>query len=461
MPGEPPDLSPPDTGLPDTGPASSASSASEFADDLAKRYDIDQPTAATLARYSFEPETFDRLRQRLLDGAASENQPERLAANRIQVGAVEPPKEKDLLKLPPPGSAEHAELAAQGMSAIASGEVAVLLLAGGMAARFGGEVKALAEVLAGLSFVDAKLADLQVLATKTGANSVPLWLMTSFRTDARLREWAEGGASGSSASGSDAGGNGASGAGGGPVPPIGLAAQNISMRLRLDGELYRAHGSSAHDGPTQAGPTQAGPVSLYAPGHGDACQALQRSGLLANFIAHGGRHVFISNVDNAAATLDPAIIGAHRRNGTPITCEITTCETATDSEVGGAPWLVDGKLQIVEAFRLPKGRATQPYINTNSLVVDAATLTAEHPLTWFEVHRQVAGTQVVQFERLIGELTATVDTTMALVERGGINGRFQPAKSPRELQQRRQEIELILAARGIKSAKDSPRTNHR
>ena len=207
--------------------------------------------------------------------------------------------------------------------------------------------------------------------------------------------------------------------------------QGVSMRLTAEGDLFR---------------DAAGKVSLHAPGHGDAPWAMRRSGELDRFCSSGGRHVFVSNVDNAAATLDPAIIGAHLEAQRQLSCEVVSGDA-----VGGAPWRVDGRPQIVEAFRLP------PYVdpqttgatNTNSLIADVEALRTDWPLTWYEVRKVADGVEVVQFERLIGELSAFVDTTMLLVDSDGIDGRFQPVKDPHELEVRGGEIARILAGRGV------------
>src|SRR6185437_6978046 len=80
--------------------------------------------------------------------------------------------------------------------------------------------------------------------------------------------------------------------------------------------------------------------------------ALRGSGVLARFRAAGGRVLYMSNVDNVAATLDPAVIGAHLASGAAITAEVVRKEPG---DRGGAPARVDGTPQIVEAFRFPKG----------------------------------------------------------------------------------------------------------
>ena len=377
--------------------------------DLVDRYGIDRDSAETLAAYGFDADVFDELRERLVSRCRAGS--EGTAPNQV-MGVIEPPGDVDLVQLPPAGSAEHSRLEGTGREAISRGHVGVLLLAGGMATRFGGGVKALAEVLPGLTFVDAKLADLQRLAPELEC-TVPLWLMTSFGSDRALREWAD--------------------ASGGSEVPIGCAAQGVSMRLTRGGDLFRDAG---------------GTVSLHAPGHGDAPWAMRRSGALAGFCRNGGRHLFVTNVDNAAATLDPAVIGAHVAAGRPLTCEVVSGHA-----VGGAPWRVDGRLQIVEAFRLPPevDPLAPGVTNTNSLIADVNVFEADWPLTWFEVRKVVGGGEVVQFERLIGELSAFVDTTMLVVDRDGPDGRFQPVKDPQELSERRPEIARILAGRGIPS----------
>src|SRR5690606_13388699 len=123
----------------------------------------------------FDLETFEALRERLRRGEAG------ASANRIR-GRVEPPREGDVARLPPLGSAERERLAARGLERIARGQVGVVVLAGGMATRFGGVVKAGVEAVDGRTFLELKLRDVRNLARRTGAR-VPVYLMTSFATD--------------------------------------------------------------------------------------------------------------------------------------------------------------------------------------------------------------------------------------------------------------------------------------
>ena len=379
------------------------------ASDLVERYGVDRSAARTLAAYGFDAERFDKLRGRLARLQHSDR--DGRDANWV-LGTIEAPAAHDLTRLPPSGTAERERLAETGCGAIAGGRVGVLLLAGGMATRFGGGVKALAEVLPGLTFAAAKLADLRRLAGELDC-AIPLWLMASFRSDGVLRDWAAASAS--------------------ATVPIGIAPQSVSIRLTPSGDVFRRAD---------------GAVSLYAPGHGDALWAMEQCGLLGEFARRGGRHLFVTNVDNAAATLDPAVIGAHLAGSCPLTCEVVAGHAT-----GGSPWRVDGHLQIVEAFRLPPGvdPVAAGAASTNSLVADVEVFDASWPLTWFEVHKQVDGVEVVQFERLIGELSAFVGTSMLVVPADGPDGRFQPVKDPAELGARRAEIARILSGRGVEA----------
>ena len=376
---------------------------------LRERYGVDARTAQLLSEYSFDPDVFDGLRAEFIDRSVRAGSGATVEANWVR-GHIEPPRDGDLVRLPPTGSSERSRLDRAGREAIAAGHVGVLLLAGGMATRFGGGVKALAEVLPPLTFADVKIADLQQLASELDC-TIPLVLMSSFQSDGALRRWAVS-------------------AGEGASVPVAIAPQGISMRLADDGELLR---------------DRDGVVSLHAPGHGDAPWAMRHGGVLQQFSRDGGRHLFVTNVDNAAATLEPAVIGAHLASQRPLTCEVVAGHA-----VGGAPWRVDGRLQIIEAFRLPPGvdPLAAGATNTNSLIADVEAFEADWPLTWFEVRKVVDGAEVVQFERLIGELSAFVDTTMLLVDRDGTDGRFLPVKDPQELEARRPEIARILAGRG-------------
>jgi UTP--glucose-1-phosphate uridylyltransferase len=367
-------------------------------------YDIDAETAELLQRYGFDDIPFDSLRKRLVEGRLG------AAQNRIQ-GEVEPPKEGDLVALPPLGGELRRSLTERGEQAMRQGEVAAVILAGGMATRFGGVVKAAVEVIDGRSFLELKLEDVRSVAKHAGAR-IPVYLMTSFATDDAVREMAR------TLSTAQC--------------PITVFPQLISLRVTPEGELFRE---------------DSGALSPHAPGHGDLTFALRRSGVLERFREESGRTLMMSNVDNLTATLDPAVIGAHLASGAALTAEMAPKEPG---DKGGAPARVDGKPQIVEEFRFPESFDQEriPVFNTNTFVLDAAAIDREFPLTWFAVKKLVDGRPAIQFERLVGELTAFLDSAFLRVERHGPDARFQPIKTPEDIDKELPSIVEALRARG-------------
>lgn len=320
----------------------------------------------------------------------------------------------------PPGTVHdlevNPELAALGRAALQAGRVAVCVLAGGMATRMGGVVKALVEALPGKTFLDLRLEEVQKLAADSGAR-VPLWLMTSEPTDAPIRE---------------------------ALSRAGVEAlattfeQFVSLRLDEAGGLF----------------LQDGKPSVYATGHGDLPDALRASGRLDAFLASGGRYVWISNLDNVGAAIDETALGYHIASGLPVTAEVVDKRAG---DAGGGPVLHDGRPIIAENFRLPPGFDVSQVavFNTNSFIVDAQAL-VELKLAWtyLEVRKTVEGRTAIQFERLLGEVTMALDTHFLRVPRDGVASRFLPVKSFEDLA----AVAPLLAARVALPSTTSPST---
>jgi UTP--glucose-1-phosphate uridylyltransferase len=365
---------------------------------------LDPATRALLDSYGFDAGTFAQLRARMLAGELSTD------ANRLRA-PVELPNANDVRVLPDPNTEARRALHERGAAAIRAGQVGCVVLAGGMATRFGGVVKAAATALPGRSFLALKLADIRRTARELGAR-VPVYLMSSFATHEVIERMVQ-------AEQSD-------------EAPIEVFPQLISLRLDPSGNLFLENGAKP---------------SPYAPGHGDLTFALRKSGALSRFLARGGRMLTVSNVDNLGATLDPAILGAHLASEAQMTVEVAA---RAPGEPGGAPARVGGVLQIIEDFRFPHGFDVQsiPYFNTNTFVLNAAALDRDFALTWFLVRKKVEGREAIQFEHLVGELSALLSCSCLLVPRDGDYGRFQPVKDPEELAKRAPQIERILRNRG-------------
>ncbi|MBP6629898.1 MAG: UTP--glucose-1-phosphate uridylyltransferase [Kofleriaceae bacterium] len=370
--------------------------------------ELDPATLAELGRFGFDPVQLETFAARVMAPVAAGG-----ADPNLVRGAITPLVEGDVRQLPAAGSAEATRLAALGRDAARRGEVGVVVLAGGMATRFGGVVKAIVPAIGPHSFLALKHADVAARAREAGA-VIPMLLMTSYAThDRTLAHVAELGL-------------------GGPAP-VASFPQFVSVRLGPGGGLFR-----------QAD----GTLSPYSTGHGDLTFALRASGTLDRFRRAGGRVLCVSNVDNLGATLDWTVLGAHLEHGRAVTAELVA---KAPGDRGGAPARVDGVPQIIEAFRFPPAfdQDSIPLFNTNSFVLDASALDRDFPLDFFQVEKQVDGRAAIQFERLVGQLTAHLPTQFLVVPRDGVDGRFQPVKDPAELTARRPVIEALLAARGV------------
>lgn len=356
-----------------------------------------------LARQGFDPDLFSRL------AASVGSDPD--TRNRLS-GGVRPPARDDVAELPKRGSDEASRLEGLGLDALAKGQLAFIVLAGGMATRMGGVVKALVDAVDGRTFLDLRLAENQTWTRKAGRD-VPLWLMTSHATDVELRK----------ALGANLAGD-----------RLNTFVQNVSLRLTGDGHLYR---------------DADGAPSVYSPGHGDLPDALKRAGLLQRFVDGGGKYVWIANIDNLGASVDPLILGWHIDHGAPVSVEVVD---KLGSDKGGIPVRWNDRPVIFEEFRLPRDfDPTEVRVfNTNTFVVDAQRLASlDMDFTWVEVNKKVDGNPAVQFERLIGEITTALDTRFLRVARLGAASRFLPVKDRDELARRVDEIRAVAQSRGM------------
>ena len=70
-------------------------------------------------------------------------------------------------------------------------------------------------------------------------------------------------------------------------PALGLFVQGVALRQTPEGDVFR---------------DDAGNPCEYAQGHGDLVDTFRDSGLLARFVARGGRTLMLANLDNLGAT---------------------------------------------------------------------------------------------------------------------------------------------------------------
>ncbi len=358
---------------------------------------LDAETRELLERFGFDRLRFDALAARVAEGELS-------TTSNVVSGTVEPPAPGDVERLPGPGEPGFDDAREAGVDALRAGRVAAVVLAGGMATRFGGVVKGIVEALDGRSFLEWKLGETARLGAALGVE-IPVAVMTSFATDAQTRAHVT--------------------ARGLPEPV--WFSQFVSLRLGRDGTVFR---------------DLAGRASPYGPGHGDLVEALGASGTLAGLHARGVDVVCVSNVDNLGARLDPVVIGSHLMRGVAMSTEVA----AKEGDMGGAPARVNGRLMLLETPRFPEGfdHDRISVFNTNTATIDLAVFGGSYDLTWLYVEKDVEGRRAVQLERLYHELASFVETRFVQVPRRGPRGRFFPIKTPDDLDRSRDDLREML-----------------
>lgn len=309
----------------------------------------------------------------------------------------------DITRLPPLGTPERQSLTQRGLASLRGRQTGVVILAGGNATRFGGVVKAAMPVLDGRTFLQLTLAMIRALEARAEVE-IPVYLLTSLATHAALEAHCQ------------------------ELGPLTLVPQFASLRLTPSGDFFKE---------------DSGAFSPYATGHGDLAAALKRSGELDRFAARGGRRLVVANVDNLGATVDPAMLALHADLGGEITLEVVRREAG---DQGGAVARVDGRIQVVEAFRMPADfpQARLTAFSTNTFIIETAALARDIPLPYHRVEKTVDGRTAVQFERLLGEMTEFATTRLVEVERNGRDARFLPVKVPEELPTRIDTIRAVV-----------------
>jgi UTP--glucose-1-phosphate uridylyltransferase len=120
-------------------------------------------------------------------------------------------------------------------------------------------------------------------------------------------------------------------------------------------------------------------LEWYPAGHGDLLLSLHTSGLLEQFIRTGYRYLFVSNIDNLGAEIDPCILGYFAGEGFDFLMEVTD-RTEMDRKGGHLARSKTGTLVLREAAQCDRTDSVffsdivrHRFFNTNNLWINCAS----------------------------------------------------------------------------------------
>jgi len=180
----------------------------------------------------------------------------------------------------------------------------------------------------------------------------------------------------------------------------------------------------------------------YPPGHGDLYPAFARAGLLDKYLAEGREWLFVSNIDNLAATVDWKILKHASQSKTDFIMEVTE---KTRADIKGGTLIKYGQtpLKLLEIAQVPKEHVPDftsikkfKIFNTNNLWVN---LKALKEVLWANMLDKVdiipnpkvtGGVRILQLETAAGAAIACFKRPLSInVPRY----RFLPVKSTSDL----------------------------
>jgi UTP--glucose-1-phosphate uridylyltransferase len=232
------------------------------------------------------------------------------------------------------------DLAEVGRAAL--GQTVLLKLNGGLGTSMGLErAKSLLPVKNGLTFLD-------IIARQVGHSHTPLVLMNSYNTRADslalLQAYPE------------------------LQTPIPLDFMQHKVPKVCQADLSPAIWPANPD------------LEWCPPGHGDIYPALVTSGMLTTMLEAGYRYLFVSNVDNLGAVIDPGILGYFAQHRLPFMVEVAD-RTEADRKGGHLAQRPNGQLILRELAQCPpedeaafQDICRYQFFNTNNLWINLPLL---------------------------------------------------------------------------------------
>lgn len=157
-------------------------------------------------------------------------------------------------------------------------------------------------------------------------------------------------------------------------------------------------------------------VSLHACGTGELLTRINNEPVYSEFVEKGGKHVFIVDVNNVFASLDPAIVGHHVESKKKVSCEVVKRKPAEEGSV-----IVDAfeGVRLVDMKRIfETTESDHAWLCTNSYLFDTDIDVDKVSIEWCRTQINQNNGVIIRYQKFFDELTKAYDTNYIGVIRG-------------------------------------------
>jgi UTP--glucose-1-phosphate uridylyltransferase len=307
--------------------------------------------------------------------------------------------EEDIIKPETLNENEKKELEEIGKKHLKESKFAYFTMAGGISTSMGGCSKAILKAKKNLTFLEIKLKHIRYIQKKYSCK-IPFIIMTNKETNNSIQEFLQKQDRLKNIDLITI------------VQPITIRFEEITNGLRV---------AKLNDGNTS-----------YAPGgHYDALILLKE--IKKELYEREIKTIYLNNIDNLGATIEPLLIGMHLQKESKFTPEIARKEL---NDKGGTFAKIKEELRLLEGPMVPddykekfNDTNTNKYFNTNLIYMDITILNdfdeIDKKVPTFINKKNIDGKEMIGFEAAIGLIFGIKKSTLIKVER---QKRFLPIK---------------------------------
>jgi len=157
-------------------------------------------------------------------------------------------------------------------------------------------------------------------------------------------------------------------------------------------------------------------VSLHSCGIGELLSRINNEPTHREFVEKGGKHIFVVDVNNVFASLDPAIVGHHIESKKKVSCEVVRRKSLEEGSV-----VVDAfeGIRLVDMRRIfETSESDHAWLCTNSYVFDIDIDVEKISIEWCRTQIKRNDGVAICYQKFFDDITKTYDSNIIGVDRG-------------------------------------------